>query len=260
MRQGHLNKKDMGFYGKHIMMFLVLLLFISPCLEMAAASEAVGKFTAVEGKVDVLSGGSLPARPAVVGDDVYLKDAVRTKSGSSARILFNDGNVLTIEQRSRIDISEYFTGGSSKGIIKLSRGRVNADVRKDVLKDTGGEAKKFEIHTPTAVAGVRGTCYAVSHVNNISYVISFDRTTCPDPGTVYVFRIGDEEHTFNVLPGTERPVFPGTTIYIPLDLRNLNFKPGHGSGEVPVPFLFPGGMQGDFELIDKDPLPPGSEE
>lgn len=265
MKQKHLNK-NIRIYGKNIMLFLAFLFSVSLCVfpfvNSAEASEAVGKFTSIEGKVDVLSGGNLPARPAVAGDDVFVKDAVRTKSGSSAKILFNDGNVLTIEQRSRIDISEYYTGGSMEGIIKLPRGKVNAVVGKDVLKDTGnGEGKKFEIHTPNAVAGVRGTCYAVSHFNNTTYVISFDQATCPDPGTVYVYPIGERERMFEVLPGTERPVFSGRTIYIPVDPRNLNFVPGHGHDEVPIPFLDPGiRKQGDFELIDRDPLPPGSED
>ena len=125
----------------------VTVLFFSA---RAYAAEAVGKITRVEGRVDILRQGNLPAVPAHVDDALYQKDMVRTKSSSRAEILFRDNTVLRIAQRSRIDISEYFTGESNKGVIKLSRGQVQAVVSKNVTKriSLAPGANRFEIQTP----------------------------------------------------------------------------------------------------------------
>ena len=87
--------------------FFVLISYLLFLNSTASAAETVGRFTHVEGKVDILHEGAFPAVPAKVQDQLYPKDIVRTKSSSKAEILFKDNTVLRIGQRSRIDISEY---------------------------------------------------------------------------------------------------------------------------------------------------------
>ncbi len=137
------------------------------------ASTPVGKFTLVEGKVDVLRGGALPAVLVKVGDPVFVKDVVRTKSGSRAEILFVDGSQIKIAQRSRIDISEYTVDETkSVGLIKLPRGKVEANVPPPVVKriTTSPKANRFEIQTPVAVAGVRACDYHVCQIGNSAII------------------------------------------------------------------------------------------
>jgi hypothetical protein len=143
-------------------------------LTCAEAAEAVAKFTAVEGKVDVLSGGALPAVSVKAGDNVFVKDVVRTKSGASAEINFVDGTILKVAQRSRIDISEYVSeDAKGKRIINLPRGKVEALVPPSLTKriEASTTENRFEIHTPNAVAGVRGTDYIVFCESNYTWVI-----------------------------------------------------------------------------------------
>jgi len=139
----------------------------------AMAAEAVGKFTHVEGKVDVLREGAFPAITVKVQDQVYPMDIIRTKSASKAEIIFKDNTVLQIAQRSRIDVSEYYTGDTSKSVIKLSRGQVKAVVDKNVTKRIAlaPDANRFEIRTPNAVAGVRGTEFHVAYDRNVTTVL-----------------------------------------------------------------------------------------
>ena len=49
-----------------------------------AQAEVVGRLTQVEGRVDLLKGGQLPAIPAKVEDGVQPGDVLRTKSQSKA--------------------------------------------------------------------------------------------------------------------------------------------------------------------------------
>jgi len=146
------------------------------------AIEPVGKFTLVEGKVDVLRGGAMPAISVKVGDLVFVKDVVRTKSQAKAEILFMDGNQIKVGQRTRIDISEYITDEKkSMGIIKLPRGKVEAIVPPKVVNriTLSPEANRFEIQTPVAVAGVRGCGYHVYQSGNTA-------TIYVEEGVVYV--------------------------------------------------------------------------
>jgi hypothetical protein len=140
----------------------------------AEASDSIGKFTSVQGKVDILKAGKLPAAPVRTGNPVFEKDIIRTKSDSRAEITFADGNIVKIAQRSRIDISEYTADAEqNKGIVKLSRGKAEAIVPEKIVRriTDSPNANRFEIHTPNAVAGVRGTDYIVFHHRNVTVVI-----------------------------------------------------------------------------------------
>ena len=154
-----------------IICFLILVITLLP-FTGAFAYEPIGKFTYIEGSVDVLRLGKLPAHHAVEGDPVFAKDIVRTKSNAKAGIAFNDGNTLKIAQRTRIDISEYISDGTTKSTLDLSRGKVEAYVEKNIADRIAAspQANKFEIRTLTAVSGVRGTEFFVYYENAVSGV------------------------------------------------------------------------------------------
>lgn len=162
MEKKHINiSNTLIFYSFLLLAFCLMLNSVSP----AEGAEAVGSFTHVEGKVDVMRGGA-PAMAVKKGDPVFVKDIVRTKSDSKAEIVFSDGNILRLAQRTRIDISEYSTdSANTKEVIKLPRGKVEAVVEKKLAQRVAvsPQANRFEIHTPNAVAGVRGTKFFVFH-------------------------------------------------------------------------------------------------
>ncbi|MBI9082520.1 MAG: FecR domain-containing protein [Desulfobacterales bacterium] len=132
---------------------LTVVAFLFP---MTAQAAPVGNFTAVKGSVDI-SGADGLSRPAQVGDPVLEGDIVRTKSKSRVEVLFGDGSILRLAPNSRIEVSQYDMGGAQDmGILKLFRGKVQSIVKR-AAGFFGNKGNRFEIHTPTAVAGVRGT-------------------------------------------------------------------------------------------------------
>ena len=191
-------KRDAIFAA--VICFLAIIMIVSGSfMIMPSAAEAavVGKFTLVEGTVDLLKGGSLPAVPATLNLSVEEKDVVRTKSNARAEIALLDKTVLRVAQRSRIDISEYSgDDASKKGVIKLDRGKIEAIVEKKPVSriTTGAKANSFEIHTPNAVAGVRGTDFFVSYDKNVS-------TTLVKDGNVCSFNISSPENEVCMPPG-----------------------------------------------------------
>lgn len=181
-KEGDMSEKDVKKMKAILLSLLFLPLFVMiSFLSFAEAEEAVGKFTYVEGQVDLLKGGGLPAVSVKVGDPVYVKDIVRTKSDSKAEITFVDNSVLRIGQRSRIDVSEYgVEEGRRHAVIRLPRGKVQAIVPEERVKriSISPEANRFEIHTPNAVAGVRGTDYFVFQERNVTGIFVLDGTVC----------------------------------------------------------------------------------
>jgi hypothetical protein len=157
---------------KSISIFLLLfLVFLS---SIVFAQTTIGKFTFVQGRVDVLRAPATRAVPVKIGDAVFVGDIIRAKSNSKAEIAFSDGNVVKIAPNTRMEISEYmFEEAKGKGILKLSRGKVQAIVQQKIAKKIAsfGEANRFEIHTPTAIAGVRGTNFIVSFQRNSTNVL-----------------------------------------------------------------------------------------
>ena len=113
---------------KLITLFGILsLVVVSPIIAQAGP---VGKFTSVEGRVD----NTRPGRAAVevkVGDEVYEKDIIRTKSKSKAEIAFFNGNSLRLAQSTRVEITECITGEEqNSSILRLFRGKIQSKVKK----------------------------------------------------------------------------------------------------------------------------------
>ena len=65
-----------------------MLLWLALCLLLPSASPAavVGRLTKVEGEVDLLKKGQLPAVPLKQNDGVEPGDVIRTKSLSKAQL------------------------------------------------------------------------------------------------------------------------------------------------------------------------------
>lgn len=179
----------------------------------AHAAELVGKFSAIEGRVEVMRDGRFPAAIASIGTTISANDLIKTKSDSKAEIVFYDGNILRIAQRSRINISEYATGG--KAVISMHDGKVEAVVPKQIAKRiaVSPDGNRFEIRTPASVAGVRGTDFFKSHYGKVSEVAVKEGEVVvynPEfPDTVVIVTAGNmtvvEENT---KPTAPKPVPP----------------------------------------------------
>ncbi|MCX5888168.1 MAG: FecR family protein [Deltaproteobacteria bacterium] len=152
------------------------MLLLITGLVVAAPAEVVGRLTLVEGRVDLLKGGQLPANAAKLEDPVELGDVLRTKSLSKANITFVDSTVITISPESRIAIEEYMfdpAKGKRNAVLQLFHGMALAVVSK-IFK---AEQPDFVIKTHTAIMGVRGTEVGVRLSPNDSTFLNFQGLT-----------------------------------------------------------------------------------
>ncbi len=141
------------------------LIIISPFIAQAGP---VGKFTNVEGRVDITRPDKA-AVPVKVGDEIYEKDIIRTKSKSKAEIVFFNGNSLRLAQSTRVEISECITGEQrNSSVLRLFRGKIQSKVKKLAGRVFGMNRDRYEVHTPTAVCGVRGTDFFTFYRNGVT--------------------------------------------------------------------------------------------
>lgn len=186
------------------------------------AADNIASFKTVRGGVHVLRKGALPAVAAKIGDQLSSGDIVRTKSDSSAEVAFKDGSLLKISPRSRVDMGVYFDGlNKNLANVKLARGRVETVVSK------GTPGRMFEVQTPNAICGVRGTDWFQSYDvdANITGVAVIE-------GSVYSYNVNSPSNVVTVLGGSFTTIAGNAPPHPP--------APGSGSFGGAVPFGYSG--------------------
>jgi hypothetical protein len=106
--------------------------------------------------------------PASTSAVVYWGDIVNTGHLARARVALNDGSILNIGSDTNMTITRH-DAGAQQTELELNYGRVRAKAVKLVKPDA-----KFEIHTPTGVAGVVGTEWFMSYELHVTRVLVFE--------------------------------------------------------------------------------------
>lgn len=135
--------------------FICMISVTFTSLQVSAADH--GLFMVVKGSVKVISAKDKKEAPVKVGSKVFVGDTVVTEKDSRAKIVMSDRNVLQLSPESRFEINKYksaATENEREVQVSLMQGKVRVQVEQKY-----GEKNKFELRTPTAVAGVRGTEY-----------------------------------------------------------------------------------------------------
>jgi hypothetical protein len=165
--------------GVHVMrksaIFWVVFVILAFQVGMLTSAQAdvVGRLTQVEGRVDLLKGGKLPAVAVKLNDGVQIGDIIRTKSLSKAQITFVDNSTMTIGPESRVGIEAYMFDSSKNkrnAVVELFQGLAHVAVSK-IFKAAEPD---FVVKTQTAIMGVRGTDFGVRIYPSSSDVLNFE--------------------------------------------------------------------------------------
>ena len=126
------------------------VLFGSVFPRVVAAGEA-GLVVRVNGMPTVQRAGKTELLKR--GSNVLTGDVIETDAKSKAKILLNDDSVLAIGPKSRVNVSDFVLGATGRSVrLQVLAGRFKVAIAKLFSGQTD-----YEIRTPTAVAGVRGT-------------------------------------------------------------------------------------------------------
>jgi co-chaperonin GroES (HSP10) len=141
----------------NVMLALVILFAILlPVGTVSAATSA--KVVSITGDVQVMRGGGDKPFKAFVNMRLTEGDRIITGKGATAEIeLDNEDAVITLTENTRIYMSELRgTNDSQQTSIALQAGGISNSVKKALTSSS-----RYEIKTPTAVMGVRGTHFLV---------------------------------------------------------------------------------------------------
>jgi len=127
---------------------------------LGARAEEVGAVAEIEGQAEVLRAGTAAWTPLKAGDAVQLGDQVRTPADSKLKLLFRDDSVVTLAPSSVLKVDEQVLGATAPSSrFSLFLGTIRA-----LVTDRYGAAgARFEVETPTAIAGVRGTGFITAY-------------------------------------------------------------------------------------------------
>jgi hypothetical protein len=138
------------------------LLFVAIIMLSARLLRAqeVGTIASLEGQAEVGHDGAWQA--ASIGAAIHERDELRTGTPGRLRIVFQDDSVVTVSDNSHIVIDEQVfdpNRGVARSLIELLRGKLSSLVG----EYSHGTGSKYEVKTPTAVCGVRGTEFVITY-------------------------------------------------------------------------------------------------
>jgi hypothetical protein len=130
---------------------MALLTF--PFLGSAQAAPEVGVVTTLQGEATVARVASTAPLPLKFRDSIFEKDRINTGEKSIVKVLMGGRAIVTVRELSVLTITEEV----GRTVVNLESGKIAVGVAKQRMKP--GET--LEVHTPNAVAAVRGTVFVV---------------------------------------------------------------------------------------------------
>jgi hypothetical protein len=150
------------------------LMVLGVAINVSGAENGFGTLEIVKGDVKVMLAKDKTLVKATVGMKVLPMDQVITAADSRAKVRMSDSNILNISPNSKLVIETYqtsATGEAKKVELKVPFGKIRATVNEKY----DGKSSSFNVKTPTAVAGVRGTDFMVQFdaKTNLSQIVTF---------------------------------------------------------------------------------------
>lgn len=136
----------------------VLILFLIHS-RLVFAAGPYGVFLIVKGQVLVINNTDANIQ-VKIGSKIYPKQTIVTGKDSMAKIVMSDRNVIHILPESTLRIDQYVSELKEKNV-RLSL--LNGKIRTNIEQKYDNIENIFEIKTPSAVAGVRGTQFVTSY-------------------------------------------------------------------------------------------------
>jgi hypothetical protein len=168
-------------------------------LALISAAFAGEAAAATGGRVDFATSGATVAgndgqqRPLAKGAEIGTGDTIRTDAQGRAQIRFTDGSYVSLQPNTEFSIKDYKfdgkTDGSETGIFGLAKGAMRT-----VTGLIGRvNRNRYQISTPTATIGIRGTGGRIEVLNDGSTLIA---------GTSGIWTLSNPSGTLDIPAGT----------------------------------------------------------
>jgi hypothetical protein len=154
------------FIGLLTCLLLAIPMDVAAQAGQATPTQHAGKLTAVLPVVNVIRGPQ--QTPASTSEAVYWGDVINTGHLARARVALDDGSVLSVGSDSNLTVTKH-DGGAQQTELDLNYGRVRAKAVKQVKPNAS-----FQIRTPTGVAGVVGTDFALDSQGDTTRIVVYE--------------------------------------------------------------------------------------
>lgn len=150
--------------SSHLSWFLAVLLSVALAAppRLPAQAQSAGQINRLIPSVNLQHGARVQLASA--GVKVSWGDLVTTDRDGRARIVLDDGSILNVGSDSQIRVVQH-DAANQRTQIQLAYGRLRASAIR-----LARPASSFEVRTPTAVAGVVGTDFALEFENNMTSI------------------------------------------------------------------------------------------
>lgn len=130
-----------------------LVLTLGPLPAWAQAPPELGVVTTLQGQATVSRPANPAALPLKFKDSIFERDKINTAEKSIVRVLMGGKAIVTVRELSVLTITEDL----GKTTINLDSGKIAVAVARQRMQP----GERLEVHTPNAVAAVRGTVFIV---------------------------------------------------------------------------------------------------
>ena len=200
--------------------FLHLLLSSFLLLGALEAAEHSFKVEKVTGDVTYRAYKSFKRLAVKVGEELDAKGKIALNDGDFLEIKTPMGDVLTFQDKTYATLSKLTGSGADKNVqIDMPLGKIECDVKKL------SKSSSFQVRTPSAVAGVRGTRFGVEI--DRSGTVSVDVTE----GLVAVAPASNPGSTVAVGAGQSASVKKGGGVSVSKNSSNNGKKNGANKGK-----------------------------
>jgi len=124
-------------------------------LTNAQDEPAVGFIAAVQGQVDIQHRNESIWLPAAIDEEVLVGDTLRTDLDAAVKVVLIDDTVLGLGEDTELTVDNFVIGPEALRQVSVLR-QVRGQLRTRVGEAFGGTTR-IEVHTPTAIMGVKGT-------------------------------------------------------------------------------------------------------
>jgi len=134
-----------------------------------AKEDRLGYFTSISGVVHVQRAKETEWTKAELNMPVYFGDKIKSGDDSEGEIIFTDQSLIRIHSNAHIAINTIISPVEKKNSIILFFGRIWSRISKEALR-----RKAFEVQTPTAVCGARGTEFSTAAYEDGTMLVRVD--------------------------------------------------------------------------------------
>lgn len=155
----------------------------------ASAQPGTAEVILARAPAEVVAKGQAAAQPLQKGARLNEGDRVRTGKGGAAEIVLGDGSLVRLGELSDLEIDRLDVDAANQPTtsrFNLAAGQARAWVARQVVAKVGTGTGRFAVQSPTAVAAVRQTDFAVvdGRVYTFAGVVETRNTSTSVPGVV----------------------------------------------------------------------------